>query len=207
MPLRLLLFLGLATCSAAGTAFAQLDVRLQLILPIDNDPPRGEWQRLENFDVVITIANGTSTAVEVPKIYSPDRIRLCASGSNGTHWPLCLHSRQETGGFGGAKTTESPDEETVVINPGDKHELLRVGTKEVLISPGNTYASKPLEEFAKRRWVWSWRARPGPDYSPFESRKGDGRSDTAVLWCELDVDGRTIRSVPQLVNLERYNPG
>ncbi|WP_345325714.1 hypothetical protein [Novipirellula rosea] len=207
MLLRLLLFLCVAACSTGGAAFAQLDVRVQLILQSDIEAPDGDWKRLENFDIVITIVNGTSTAADVPKTYSPNRIRLCASGSNGTHWPLHLGSRQETGMIGGDKATVALGEETVTVAPGKKYEVLRVSAKVTLISPGNIYAETPLEEFAKRRWVWNWGARPGPDYSPFESRKGDGRSEHAVLWCELDVKGRTIRSVPQIVNATHYNPG
>ena len=57
---RLVLFLAVGVGSTAGTAFAQLDVRLRLLLPIDNDAPREKRQRLEHFEVLITIVNGTS---------------------------------------------------------------------------------------------------------------------------------------------------
>ncbi len=109
--------------------------------------------------------------------------------------------------MGGPGVTEAPRVEAVTVAPGDSYEVLRVSARETLISPGNIYAEKPVEEFAERRWQWSWAGHPGPDYSPFECRKGDGRSDTAVLWCELDVDGKIVRSVPQLINVKHYNPG
>lgn len=206
MLLRLFLFLCAAACSTSGAAFAQVDVRVQLILQSDVEATDGDWRRLENFDIVITIVNGTSDAVDFPKTYSSDLIRLCASGSNGTHWPLHLSSRQDVNRVGGGNAAEALGEETVSVEPGEEYEVLRVSAKETLISPGNIYAEKP-DEFAEQRWVWYWRARPGPDYSPFESRKGDSRSEYAVLWCELEVEGRTIRSVPQIVNATHYNPG
>lgn len=208
MILRILLLLGLTVGTATGTAFAQLDVKVRLQSQRGAKQPIKDWKRLEHFDIVIDITNRSEKPVDLPANYSHSSVRLCASGSNATRWPLILFSRKPLKTIGGGMAAAPVEKKkTVKVAPRETHEVLRISAKEALISPGNTYAQKPQEEFATPKWVWEWTARPGADYSPFESRKGDRRTGTAVLWCELEFDGRKIRSVPLLVFLKGNEPG
>jgi hypothetical protein len=224
MLFRLLILICAIACLASGTALAQLlapggvdglDVRIELVRQLGAQHPEDDRDRLENLDLSITIVNGTSAAIEVPEAYpNSTRFRLCASGSRGTRIPLHLFRHMENDGFMGAGAIEPPKQKTVMIAPGKTFKLLRVSAKETLISPGHRDAppSQPpcrpadqIENFAKRPWGWGWRAQPGPDYSPFEIKKGDRRTEVAVLWFEFEIDGVIVRSVPLLVTLNQSN--
>ncbi|TWT91345.1 hypothetical protein Pla100_51930 [Neorhodopirellula pilleata] len=220
MLFRLLILICASACLASGTALAQLfapggadglDVRIELVRQKGVQHPEDDRDRLENLDLSITIVNGTSAAIVVPETYPNfTRIRLCASGSMGTRIPLHLFRHMENDGMMGAGTIEPRIQKTVTIAPGKTYELLRVSAKDTLISPGckDAPSRQPpgrhtdrVENFAERPWGWGWRAHPRPDYSPFESQKGDRRTETAVLWFEMEIDGFLVRSVPQLVTL------
>ncbi len=178
----------------SGSAFAQIELRVDLISKDGHDSSNGVgFEKIENSDVLLTVINKTAGPIEIPRGYWPAKIRLCSSGSFGTLHPLVL----------GRRVATRHDKTLMDLASGKEHQILRVDTATVLLNPGDQYALDPKVEFARPRWVWNWIPRLGPDYSPFERRKGDNRTDRAVLWAEIDLDGQTIRSVPILVTREK----
>ena len=189
MPTTLTTFL-LLLFPITSSAFAQVEVRLNLVPKEGFDSQnREDFFLIKNSDVLLTVINKSDVPVKIPKGYWPTQIRVCSSGSIGTRIPLVLGRRDD----------KRHDKTSMELESKAEHEILRVDAATVLLSPGNQYALDPKAEFAKPRWVWNWGARLGPDYSPFEIRKGDKRTDHAVLWGEIDVDGQTLRSVPIMV--------
>ena len=177
-----------------GTAFAQIEIRVDLISKDGFDSSnRVGSEQIENSDVLLTVINKTKGPIEIPRGYWPAKIRLCSSSSFGTLHPLVLGWRDGT----------RHDRTLMDLPAGKEHQILRVDSATVLLNPGDQYSPDPKAEFTKPRWVWNWSPRSGPDYSPFETRKGDKRTVRAVLWAEIDLDGQTIRSVPILVTREK----
>lgn len=176
---------------------SQVEIRLDLVSKTTASDTDESLKDGRDRFVVLSICNGMSQPIDVPESYSSRDVRLCASGSRGTAWPLALHRR---------RPLDSPPPEaeakpkTVSVSPGKKHEVLRIDVRDVMLNPGDIYSHDPKREFAQSRWVWNWTAHPGPDYSPFEKRKGDKRSNIAVLWGELDVNKQTLRSIPILID-------
>lgn len=180
----------LPLCLFTDSAIAQVEVRIAIVpKKTFSSTNRKDFKRIKNCDLTLICVNKKSEAIKIPRGYSSETVRICSSGSFGTRIPMVL----------GARDNARLDKTLIHLAAGKEHEMLRVDAATVLLSPGNQYALNPKAEFAKPRWVWHWSARPGSDYSPFESRKGDKRTDHAVLWCEIDLDGQTLRSVPILV--------
>ncbi len=170
-----------------SSAFAQVEVRVTLVPKEGFDSEnREDFELIKNSDLLLTVINKSAVPIKIPQGYWPTKVRVCSSGSIGTSIPLVLGRRDD----------KRHEKTSMELEPKAEHEILRVDAATVLLSPGNQYALDPKAEFAKPRWVWNWGARLGSDYSPFEVRKGDKRTDHAVLWGELDLDGQTLRSVP-----------
>lgn len=193
MPTNLRTFL-LLLLPITSSAFAQVEVRVNLVPKKGFDSEKREdFELIENSDVSLTVVNKSAVPIKIPKRYWPAKVRVCSSGSLGTSHPLVL----------GRRVDAKHDKTLMKLDTKSEHEILRVDAATVLFSPGNQYALDPKAEFARPRWIWFWGVRLGSDYSPFESRKGDKRTDHAVLWCEIDIDGQTLRSVPILVTKKK----
>ncbi len=201
MKLRIVILVAISLILARQFATAQ--VRLTVELKPDRENPLIVRDQPTPQDlVIISIKNDTPTAITIPVTYSPDVVRLCASGSNNTHWPLVLYQRRNNGMGMASGREDNAKIEMIDLPPGQRRVILRANARDILLNPGDIYSLEPESEFLTDRWVWEWQAHPRPDFSPFEQRKGDRRSQFAVIWCELEQDGRLYRSIPLLIQAD-----
>lgn len=132
----------------------------------------------KNAKISLELTNGSSQEITVPTEYDGRVMRLLARG----HWPLALGSRQAQKKF----------IDVVRVAPGERRTCFSIPLSEIF-----TYIPPQAGVQLERKWNWSWSAHPNPPPTPIHV---EGKlMSQVVLWAELEVNHRTLRTEPIII--------
>lgn len=150
----------------------------------------------ENAKISLRLFNGSSHDITVPAEYDGRAMRLLARHN----WPLALVPWR----------AEKKSVEVVRVAPGEQRMCFSIPLSEIFtyVPPqAGAQFSGFLDDIPsqdgvqlERKWRWWWEAHPAPPPTPVHV---EGKlMSLAVLWAELEVNHRTLRTEPIIIPIK-----